>query len=180
MAKRRFELSAGETRQLRAREQQTDNVGELKRLQAVRLYGSGQSVAAIKDMTGCAESSIREWVQAYKRDGLAGLRAHYEQSAYNASKLSQAQRADLRERLHNYRPDQVLSPTQRHSQGAFWTVSDLHIVVEQWYSVVYRDGEAYQQLFHQCGFSYQRAERVYKSRPSEADIAAFEADLEKK
>jgi transposase len=180
MAKRRFELSEGATRQLRAREQQTDTVAELKRLQAVRLYGSGQGMATIMDMTGCAESSIREWVQDYKRDGLAGLRAHYEQSAYNASKLSQAQRAEIRERLDTYRPDQVLSPTLRVSQGTFWTVSDLHSAVEAWYGVVYQDAEAYQQLFHQCGFSYQRAERVYKSRPSEADIAAFEAELEKK
>jgi transposase len=76
MAKRRFQRREEEPRQLRAREQQTDNVAELKRLQAVRLYGNGQSVAAIKDMTGCAESSIQEWVQAYKQAGLAGLRAH--------------------------------------------------------------------------------------------------------
>ncbi len=180
MGKRRFELSEAETRQLRAREQQTDRVAELKRLQAVRLYGNGQSIATIKDITGCAESSIREWVQEYKREGLAGLRAHYEQSAHNASKLSRAQRADLQERLHASGPDQVLSPTLRVSQGVFWTVSDLHIAVEVWYGVVYQDTEAYQQLFHRCGFSYQRAERVYKSRPSEADIAAFEAELEKK
>lgn len=180
MAKRRFQLSEDETRQMRGREQYTDDVGELKRLQGVRLYGGGQGMAAIKDMTGCAESSIREWVQAYKRDGLAGLRSHYEQSAYNASKLSQAQRADLRERLHAYRPDQVLAPRLRVSQGTFWTVSDLHIAVEEWYGVVYQDTEAYQQLFHHCGFSYQRAERVYKSRPSEADIAVFEGELEKK
>jgi len=152
----------------------------IKRLQAVRLYGSGQGMAAIMDMTGCAESSIREWVHDYKGDGLAGLSAHYEHSAHNASKLSQAQRADLQERLHAYRPDQVLSPTIRVSQGTFWTVSDLHIAVEQWYGVVYQDTEAYQQLFHRCGFSYQRAERVYKSRPSQADIAEFEAELEKK
>ena len=180
MAKRQFELSEGEVGQLRQREQQTGNVAELKRLQAVRLYGSGQGMAVIKDMTGCAESSIREWVQDYKRDGLVGLRAHYEQSAHNASRLSQAQRAAIRERLHNYRPDQVLPPTLRVSQGTFWTVSDLHIALEQWYGVVYQDAGAYQQLFERCGFSYQRAERVYKSRPSQADIAAFEGELEKK
>lgn len=166
MTKRRFQLSEGETRQLRAQEQQRGNVAEFKRLQAVRLYGCGQSMAAIKDMTGCAESSIREWVQDYKREGLSALRGHYEQSAHNASKLSQGQHADLQERLHAYRPDQVLSPMIRVSQGTFWAVSDLHIALEAWYGVVYQDAEAYQQLFHHCGFSYQRAERVYKSRPS--------------
>ena len=100
MAKRRFQLSGGETRQLRAREQQTDNLAESKRLQAVRLYGIGQSVTTINDMTGCAESSIREWVQDYKRDELKGIGNHHEHSTHNASKLSNAQRAEIRERLH--------------------------------------------------------------------------------
>src|SRR5260221_11537957 len=167
MAKRQFQLSEGETGQLRAHEEQTEKVAELKRLQAVRLYGCGQSMAGIKDMTGCAESSIREWVQDCKRDGLASLRAQYEQSAQNASKLSQAQRADLQERLHSYRPDQVLVPTIRVSQGTFWTVSDLHIAVEQWYGVVYQDIETYQQLSHQSLFRYHRAERDYTTRPSD-------------
>jgi transposase len=180
MAKRQFELSEAEIRQARAREQQTGSTAELKRLQAVRLYGSGTKMTQIIDVTGCAESSIREWVQDYKRDGLAGLCAHYERSAQNASKLTAQQRSDLRERLHDYRPDQVLSPQLRVSQGMFWTVSALQIAVEQWYQVAYQDLGTYRQLFHHCGFSYQRAERVYKSRPSEVDIADFEAELEKK
>jgi transposase len=180
MAKRRFELSEQEIRQFRAREQETSQVMELKRLQAVRLYGTGASVRQIMEMTGCAESSIREWVQDYKRDGLNGLAVHYERSAQNSSKLTPDQRTELREKLHQYSPDQVLAPTVRLSQGRFWTVSDLQLAVEQWYGVVYRDQSMYHRLFHRSGFSYQRTERVYKSRPSEADIAAFEAQLEKK
>ncbi len=166
--------------QLRQRERQTHKAAELKRLQAVRLYGSGMRIAQIRDMVGCAESSIRAWVQDYQRAGLAGLSAHYDRSAQNASKLSVAQRTELGERLHQYRPNQVIAPELRISQGQFWTVSDLQIVVEQWYGVVYEDQGSYRHLFDHCGFSYQRAERVYKSRPSEADIANFEAELEKK
>jgi hypothetical protein len=41
--------------------------------------------------------------------------------------------------LHAYRPDQVLAPTLRLSQGQFWTVSDLHVALEAWYGVVYDD-----------------------------------------
>ncbi len=180
MAKRQCQLDETGIRQLRAREQQTGSVAELKRLQAVRLYGSGTSMAQIIDITGCAESSVREWVQDYKRAGLVGLSPHYDRSAQNASKLTAAQRADLCDRLHQYRPDQVLAPTLRVSQGQFWTVSDLHCALEQWYGVTYEDPGTYRTLFPDCGFSYQRAERVYKSRPSEAEIAVFEAELEKK
>jgi transposase len=180
MAKRQFQLDETEIRQVRGREQQTGSVAELKRLQAVRLYGSGTGMGQIRDITGCAESSIREWVQDYKREGLAGLRPHYERSAQNASKLTAAQRADLNERLHAYRPDQVLAPTLRLSQGQFWTVSDLHLALEAWYGVVYNDPGTYRDLLAACEFSYQRAERVYKSRPSQAEVADFEAELEKK
>lgn len=180
MGKRQFQLSETEIGQWRRQEQQTRNVAELKRLQAVGLYGSGMPIGQIQDIVGCAASSIREWVQTYKREGLAGLRAQYERSAQNASKLSAAQRADLTERLHAYSPNQVLAPAMRSSQGGFWTVKDLQLVVEGWYGVVYEDQGSYRHVFERCGFSYQRTERVYKSRPSEMEIADFEAELEKK
>jgi transposase len=180
MGKRQFQLSEREIGQLRQQEAQTRQAAELKRLQAVRLYGSGMAVEQIMDIIGCAESSLRGWVQTYKQEGMTGLQLQYDRSAHNASKLTDAQQADLKQRLHQYRPDQVLAAHLRASQRRFWTVKDVQIVVEQWYGVVYEDAGSYRHLLHRCGFSYQRTERVYKSRPSEADIAAFEAELEKK
>lgn len=59
-------------------------------------------------------------------------------------------------------------------------VSDLRLVVQQWYQVSYRSEDSYLKLLHECGFSYQRAERVYRSRSTEQQIADFEAQLEKK
>jgi transposase len=180
MGKRQFQLSETEISHLRQQEQWTQRVAELKRLQAVRLYGSGMTVEQIIDLIGCAESSIRAWAQAYKREGITALQLHYEHSAQNASKLTEGQRAELQQRLHQYRPNQVRSAEVRTSQGEFWTVGDVQRVVEAWYGVVYDDYGSYRHLLHRCGFSYQRAERVYKSRPSQADIADFEAELEKK
>jgi transposase len=98
----------------------------------------------------------------------------------NASQLTEAQRAELRERLHQYRPDQVLAASQLHSSGQFWTVVDLKNVVQHWYGVAYADMGSYRRLLHRCGFSYQRAERIYKSRPGAQVVADFEAELEKK
>jgi transposase len=178
MAKRQFQLNDKEIEQFRQAERQTRDVHDLKRLQAVRLYGTGMSMAQIMDIYSGGESSIREWVQKYQQTGLTALRSNW--SVQNASKLTEAQRADLRARLHQYRPDQLLAADVRRSEGQFWTVSDLQIGVEQWYGMAYQDAGSYRNLFHRCGFSYQRAERVYKSRPSDADIAEFEAELEKK
>jgi len=98
----------------------------------------------------------------------------------NANKLTGEQRANLRERLQQDRPEQLLPPTWRQSQGPFWTGSDLQIAVKNWSGVVYPAVGSYRNLFHRCGFSYQRAERVYHSRPPEVEIAAFQAELEKK
>lgn len=178
MAKRQFQLSETEAQQFRRAEQQTRDVHELKRLQAVRLYGSGRPTPEIVSMVGCGESTVRQWAQYYRARGIEALRSHWD--GQNANKLTAAQRAELKERLQHTRPDQALAPAGRLSQGQFWTVSDLRLVVEHWYGVVYQDEGSYRNLFHRCGFSYQRTERVYKSRPSAADGVAFEAELEKK
>jgi transposase len=178
MAKRQFQLNEQEIEQFRQAEQRTREVHELKRLQSVRLYGTGMSIGQIMDIHNCGESSIREWVQKYQQSGLPALRSNW--STQNASKLTGEQQAELRSRVREYRPDQLLPADIRLSEGQFWTVSDLMIVVEQWYGVTYQDVGSYRNLFQRCGFSYHRAERVYKSRPSEADLAEFEAELEKK
>ena len=57
---------------------------------------------------------------------------------------------------------------------------DLQVAVEYWYGMVYEDQGSYRNLFRACGFSYHRAEKVYKSRPQEVKVAQFEAELEKK
>ena len=175
MAKRAFELSEEAVAEIRQRESATREAGELRRLQGVRLYGTGQALRAIQALLGCGESSLREWVGKYQQGGVTALAAGYQRRARNASKLTLEQEADLRERLHSYRPDEILS-----GAGRFWTVGDLQIVVERWYKVRYKDAGSYVNLLHRCGFSYQRAEKVYKSRPSEPEIATFEAELEKK
>lgn len=180
MVKRTFQLSDKEIGAFRRRESSSRDSAEVKRLQAVRLYGSGRAVCDIEDVTGCSASSLRRWAGRYRAEGLDGLSAHHAGSAYNARKLSAEQQLDLQQRLHTYRPDQVIAASLRISQGQFWTVSDLQRVVEQWYGVVYQDNGSYRNLFHACGFSYQQVAGAYKSRPSETDIADFEAELEKK
>ncbi|MBI5670252.1 MAG: helix-turn-helix domain-containing protein [Chloroflexi bacterium] len=178
MAKRQFQLSEAELRQLQQAEHDTRDAYELKRLQAVRLYGSGVESRVIETLVGCDERSIRKWAQRYTQAGLEGLRSRWQ--GENALKLSREQRADLKHRLHQYRPDQVLSAEVRMSQGQFWTVSDLHIVVKAWYAVEYRTPDSYRSLLQECGLSYQRTEKVYRSRPNAQTVADFEAELEKK
>ena len=64
-------------------------------------------------------------------------------------------------------------------RGAFWTVSDLQLVIQRWYGVTYRSETSYRQLLHACDLSYQKVGKVYRSQPGAVQLADFEAELEK-
>ncbi|NJL54883.1 transposase [bacterium] len=177
MAKRQFQLSEAEIVAFRQAEAQTRDVRELKRLQAVRLYGSGESVDTIQKLVGCGPASPRQWVIKYRRGGLTALKSHW--AVGNAKKLSDEQHQDLFEKLEQYSPEQVIAPDVRVQRGIFWTVSDLQIVIEQWYGVTYRSLTSYRSLLHASGLSYQKVETVYRSQPGAVQLADFEAALEK-
>ena len=178
MAKRQFQLTDKERQAFERAERQTRDAYELRRLQAVRLHGSGVPTEEIMRVVNGRDRRIREWAQKYGQQGLDGLKSQWQ--GENALKLTREQRADLKERLHRYRPDQVIATDVRLSRGQFWTVSDLQIVVNTWYAVTYRTLDSYRRLLHECGLSYQRAEKVYRSRPNAQMVADFEAELEKK
>ena len=178
MAKRQFELTEEEKRTIEQAERETRDAYELRRLQAVRLYGSGIGTHEIEQVVQCSERRIREWVQKYRHQGVTGLKSGWQ--GENALKLSREARAELKERLHTYQPGQVIRAEVRISAGQFWTVSDLQIVVEQWYGVGYATLDSYRRLLAECGLSYQQTEKVYRSRPDAQTVADFEAELEKK
>jgi transposase len=178
MAKRKFQLTDEEKQAFEQAEQRTRDAYELRRLQAVRLYGSGVPTPEIMRVVQGSDRRIREWAQKYGQQGLAGLKSQWQ--GENALKLSREQRADLKARLERYRPDQVIAAEVRLSRGQFWTVSDLQIVVNAWYQVAYSTLDSYRSLLHECGLSYQRTAKVYRSHPDAQTVADFEAQLEKK
>jgi hypothetical protein len=80
-------------------EQKTRDVPELKRLQAVRLYGNRQSVDPDDSGSG------RLWAMRYQAGGVA-LASHWQ--GQNATKLSGDQRSTLR--LYDYLNIRQISP----------------------------------------------------------------------
>jgi transposase len=92
----------------------------------------------------------------------------------NRARLTPAQMADLKGRLHRYTPADLFGQTVATAEGQFWTVPDLQRALEQWYGVHYQSRSSYHRYFDLCGFSYQRPAKVYKSR-SAAKVAEFEA-----
>lgn len=180
MTNRQFHLNDEQVKEIKHYERQSKRPEELKRLQAIRLYGAGRVLADIVEIVDCSESSVRLWAMQYKQLGVEGILSHYEKSSQNARRLSVEQEQALCEKLDQYRPEQVMSKDACYGTGEFWTVADVKTMIWHWYGVRFRDASSYRKLLHRCGFSYQKAERVYKSRPSQVAIADFEAELEKK
>jgi transposase len=178
MAKRTFTLTEEQRAELRQAYERTKQPQEQRYFQAVRLYGEGWSTESIQDVTGCSYPTLMRWVGRYRRAGVTGLR--WQVRGGNRARLNAQQRAEVKENLHQYRPDQLLSSEERHVHLPFWTVDDVVLLVERWYGVRFNSRTSYRTLLHECGFSLQRVGTRYQSRPSLTAIAEAEAQLEKK
>lgn len=176
MSKRTFQLNQPQVSELWHAYDDCTDPNTRTRYQAVRLYGTGYPLLTIKDVTGCSTSSLREWVQLYRHAGLAGLADH--RTGGNSAKLTAEQRRDLEARLNQFTPHQLFGSDAHTPSGQFWTVEDLQDAVRRWFDVQYQSRVSYYNLFHACGFSYQRTEKVFKSQRS-GDIAAFQELVEK-
>ena len=176
MATRKFSLTDAQAAELRRASDRTKDGPTRTRYQAVRLYGSGYPVAQIAEITGCSRTSLMDWCRLYRDRGVAGLVDG--RVGGNRAKLTPEQRETVRAQLHQYTPRQLFGPETATSDGQFWTVPDLTRAVQAWFGVTWRSPSSYLALLTDCGFTYQRTQKVYKSR-SERAILAFKEQLEK-
>jgi transposase len=177
MAKRKFVLTEAERKELLQAYRSCKDAATRTRYQAVRLYGEGYPVEEIMQITGCSRTSLMEWCRAYRADHSQGLVD--KRAGGNRAKLSKLQIEALQQMLHQYTPKERLGPKASTVDGQFWSVEDLALVVREQYGVAYQSRTSYSQLLHLCGFSYQKTEKVFKSR-RETQVADFEEQLEKK
>ncbi len=176
MATRKFTLTDAQTAALRQAYDRTKDGPTRTRYQAVRLYGTGYPVAQIAEITGCSRTSLLDWCRLYRTRGVAGLVDG--RLGGNRAKLTPHQRETVRANLHQYTPRQLFGPQTATPDGQFWTVPDLTRAVQAWFGVTWTSPSSYLALLAHCGFTYQRAQKVFKSR-SEGDVLAFEDQLEK-
>ena len=174
MAKRKFKLTEEERKELLRAYRTCKEADTRTRYQAVRLYGEGIPEVEIEQIIGCSRTSLMEWCRAYRADPSQGLVD--KRVGGNRAKLSNLQVEELQHMLHQYTPKERLGT--KASDGQFWSVADLALVVQERYGVEYQSRTSYVQLLHLCGFSYQKTEKVFKSH-SETKVADFEEQLEK-
>ena len=176
MANRQFTLTKEEESELRVAYDNCKEAGTSKKLLGLRLYGTGQAVGIITELLGCSRSSLLGWCRGYREAGLVGLAD--KRVGGNHCKLSVSQKAEVAEKIHRYTPRQVLGEATATASGQHWTADDLQTAIYQWYGVIYHSPTSYWLLLGQCGLSYQRTEKVFKSR-SDFKVADFEEQLEK-
>jgi transposase len=176
MGKERFQLNDEQSNELQGAYHQCDEGATKIRYQAVRLYGSGYSVAEIIQITGCSRRRLMAWCRRYREEGVAGLIDR--RVGGNRAKLRAHELEAVQNTVHQYRPNQLLSADEYSGNGEFWRVSDLAILLEREYGVVYQSLTSYRSVLKACGLSRQRPAQQYKSR-SETKVLAFEEALEK-
>jgi transposase len=172
MAKRKFTLTDKEQRLLGQAYELSKDILARTRYQAVRLYGEGYPVAEVERITGCRRSSLMEWCQDYRKNGVQGLVD--KRVGGNSAKLTKLQIEDLGHRLRQYAPKDLYGP----EASPYWTAPDLVRVIKKWYAVEYRSSSSYLRIFRVCDFSYQKVEKVFKPR-SELKVLDFEEQVEK-
>ena len=176
MAKRKFKLTDEERKDLQKAYRASKDAGTRTRYQAVRLYGEGYEEKEIERITGCSRTSLMEWCRAYRADSSQGLEDH--RTGGNRAKLNKLQIEELQQKLPQYTPKELFGAKASSTDGQFWTVEDLAHVVREQYGVEYKSRTSYISLLKLCGFSYQKSEKIFKSR-SEMKVADFEEQLEK-
>lgn len=176
MAKRKFELTDKQVAELTTAYDKSKDADFCKKALAVRLYGTNKPVQEIKDLIGCSRTSLMEWVQRYRRQDLDGLSDR--RQGGNHYKLTGSQRAEIGRTLHQYTPAQLLGEECASSSGAHWSVADLKLLIHRRYDLVYKSPTSYRVLLRESGLSYQRTERIFKSK-SATKQADFEEQLEK-
>lgn len=176
MAKRKFKLTEVERKELVKAYQASKDAGTRTRYQAVRLDGEGYTEKEIEQITGCGRTSLMEWCRAYRADHVQGLVDH--RKGGNSAKLDKLQIEELQQKLHQYTPQELFGMQASTGDGQFWTVEDLIHVVREQYGVEYKSRTSYISLLRLCGFSYQKTEKIFKSR-SQTKVADFEEQLEK-
>jgi transposase len=176
MPRQRFQLTVQQERELQQAFASSRDSATCIRYQAVRLYGQGYPVEEICQITGCNRTSLLEWCRKFRRHGAQALTDH--RGGRQRARLTLAQIEELAGKLRLYTPRDLFGTDSHTASGQHWTVEDLARAVKRWYEVSWQSRTSYYTLFAHCGFTYQRTEKVFKSR-REREVSAFEALVEK-
>lgn len=143
---------------------------EYIRVQSVLLRKKGYSRGKIVEITGKSLSSIEDWITAFNKRGIDGLRTKKRESAPNAL-LTREQKDKIGKIIRSKKPKEV------GLNSEFWDIPSLRELVRKEFKVEYQSNESYRRLLHYGGLSYQKVEFVDRRR-NEEEVSNFKKRLE--
>ena len=131
---------------------------ERRRRQAIRLLLQRKSVSAIARLLAASKSSIVRWREAYKKQGIKGLRPR--PTPGRPARLSRAQKARLAKYL-------LKGPLATGYSTDLWTLERIATLIEKRFQVTYHPNHVWRLLLG-MGWSCQKPERRALQRDEEA------------
>jgi transposase len=127
---------------------------ERRRLRAIALLEQGLSPHEVAERLGVDRRSVRRWKQAYRRQGVAGLRAR--PTPGRPPKLTVRQRRTLVRWI-------LRGPEAFGYRTALWTCRRIADLIRQRFGVTYHPAHI-GRLLRACGLTPQRPQRTAKER----------------
>jgi len=127
---------------------------ERRRLRAIALLEQGLSPHEVAERLGVDRRSVRRWKQAYRRRGVAGLRAR--PTPGRPPKLTVRQRRTLVRWI-------LRGPEAFGYRTALWTCRRIADLIRQRFGVTYHPAHI-GRLLRACGLTPQRPQRTAKER----------------
>jgi transposase len=146
------------------------NPTEQLRYQAILLGAKGFQRSEICVIVGKSQRCVGDWITKCKREGLAGLRQKPQPGNHHL--LTRKQKAHIKYLITNK------TPVELSLSGRFWTIPLLEQLVWNTYRLRYKDQDSYRRLFHWCGFSFHKPNKVNKKQSTHMK-KRFEEHLKK-
>ena len=135
---------------------ESKNTREKLRYHGLWLCSRGYSQEEASSIIGRGTRSIRRWVTIYNKEGISGLREKPVRG--NNYKISRAQKDQIKQIINSKIPEEL------GYEGRFWSMQTLKQLVKDEFKVEYNNSVSYQNLFHYCGFSYHKPNKVNKKQ----------------
>ena len=143
---------------------------EKQRLHALWLLARGYKRKAVQEIIGVSEQSLGNWVTAYRKDGLDGVKEKAQPG--NHHKLTKKQKQTIKKLVTTQAPEDLAL------EGKFWSTEQLIRLVRKQFAITYRSMDSYYRLFAFCGFTYHKPDKVNK-RQTVRSKKEFEEQLKK-
>lgn len=133
------------------------------RAHAALLNSQGMLADEIAKILFCNQRSVRNWLARFKRARISSIFTKY-QGNHNASKLSPAQREQVRKVLSS-------PPSEQGIPKNFWEVRDLKKYIRAEFGVVYESDRSYHFLLRLSGFGWKLPDK-FDIRRNDAQVKA--------